>query len=200
MQVVKTIFEKAMLLKTDSKNDCRGSMKNLYKEDELQKIGISLKVRDLRVYDMPLKGTFFGIHYQGNDNPMNKLIYVTKGRGMDYVVDLREDSPTYLQWEMHELSADNNLATYIPHGFGHAFIALEDNTVQVYVADAYGKAGVSKQINYRDKSIGLELQIPVTSIAEYDDNAPFISVRHGYIIKRINEKNEDCRDTGCESI
>ncbi len=68
------------------------------------------------------------------------------------------------------------------------------------MADAYGKAGVSKQINYRDKNIGLELSLSVTSIAEYDDNAPFISVRHGYIIKRINEKNEDCRDIGCESI
>ena len=74
---------------------------------------------------------------------------------------------------MHELSADNNYATYIPHGFGHAFLSLEDNTVQVYVADAYGKAGVSKQINYRDKDIGLELPIPVTSISDYDDNAPF---------------------------
>ena len=177
MQAVKTIFEKAMLIKTDSKSSCRGLMQNLYKEDELQKLGINIEVRDLRVYDMPLKGTFFGIHYQGNDNPMNKLIYVTKGRGMDYVVDLRKDSPTYLQWEMHELSAVNNYAMYIPHGFGHAFISLEDNTVQVYVADAYGKAGVSKQINYRDKSIGLELPLTVTSIAEYDANAPFLSER-----------------------
>ena len=41
------------------------------------------------------------------------------------------------------------------------------------MADAYGKAGVSKQINYRDKDIGLELPIPVTSISDYDDNAPF---------------------------
>ena len=172
MQLVKTIFGKAMLLKSDSRSDCRGLMQNMYKEDELQKLGISMVVRDLRVYDMPLKGTFFGIHYQGNENPMNKLIYVTKGRGMDYVIDLREDSPTYLRWEMHELSEENCYATYIPHGFGHAFISLEDNTVQVYVADAYGKAGVSKQINYRDKNIRLELPLPVTSIAEYDDNAP----------------------------
>ena len=106
---------------------------------------------------------------------MTKFVTVIKGRGLDYIVDLRKGSPTYLQWESIELSADNALAVLIPAGFGHAFISLQNDTIQLYSADRNGSDAHSKQINYKDSKIGLKLPIPVSEISDYDLNAPFIS-------------------------
>ena len=65
------------------------------------------KARETRIYSMPQEGTFFGIHYRDEGDPMTKFVTVIKGRGLDYVIDLRKESPTYLEWESIELSEEN---------------------------------------------------------------------------------------------
>ena len=97
-----------------------------------------------------------------------------QGRGMDYLIDLREDSPTYLQWEQFELTAENALAVYVPAGIGHAFISMEENTIQLFTIDKCGKEGLSKQLNYKEPRIGLKLPIEVTEISTYDAGAAFL--------------------------
>ena len=93
---------------------------------------------------------------------------------MDYLVDLRKNSATYLKWESLELSAENNLAVLIPAGIGHAFISLEDDTIQYFSCDKSSEDGHSKQLNYADTKIGLTLAIPITHISDYDRDAPFL--------------------------
>ena len=106
---------------------------------------------------------------------MTKFVTVIKGRGLDYIIDLREESSTYLQWESFELSEENAIAVLIPAGFGHAFISLQNDTIQFYSVDRSGNDAHSKQINYKDPKIGLELPITVSEISDYDLNAPIIS-------------------------
>ena len=125
MELVKTIFDSVKVYKLKSRTDNRGLMTYVY-EDGIE----SFMPKETRVYDMPKKGTFFGIHYREESEPMQKLVTVVKGSGMDYVIDLRKDSDTYLKWESIELTAGNALAVLIPEGIGHAFISLEDNTMQ----------------------------------------------------------------------
>ena len=115
---------------------------------------------------------------------------------MDYVIDLRKESPTYLQWESIELSEENALAVLIPAGFGHAFISLQNDTVQCYSVDKSGSDAHSYQINYKDSKIGLKLPIPISEISDYDLNAPFIldgsEKTHNYVtIWRGNEDPEN---------
>ena len=124
---------------------------------------------------MPKEGTFFGIHYRDERAPMTKFVTVIKGRGLDYVIDLRKESPTYLEWESIELSEENALAVLIPAGFGHAFISLQNNTIQLYSVDRSGDGAHSKQINYKDSKIGLKLPVPISEISDYDLSAPFVS-------------------------
>ena len=107
-------------------------------------------------------------------SPMTKLVTVIKGKGMDYVIDLRKGSPTYLQWESIELSEENALAVQIPAGFGHAFISLQKDTIQLYAVDRSGADAHSEHINYSDPQIGLKLPILVSEISDYDQNAPFV--------------------------
>ena len=169
MELVKKIFNSVEIYKLKSRTDNRGQMTYAY-EDCID----GFEIRETRVYTMPQKGTFFGIHYSDEATPFSKLVSVVQGKGTDYVVDLRKDSATYLKWEAVELSADNTLAVLVPAGIGHAFISLEDNTIQLFAINKTGKDGHSKQINYADPQIGIKLEIPITQISDYDSNAPFL--------------------------
>ncbi|MBO4687517.1 MAG: dTDP-4-dehydrorhamnose 3,5-epimerase family protein [Clostridiales bacterium] len=174
MKVLETYFDKAFLLETPLFESCRGTMQNVFSEEAFREAGIDLTIRDLRTYVMPKTGTFFGIHYYDEKTPVNRILTLSAGRGMDYLIDLRPDSPTYLQWVSYELSAENHRVVYIPYGIGHAFISLAENTIQVYATDAVGGMGITRQLNYQEKKIGLALPVPITAIVEYDVNAPFL--------------------------
>ena len=168
--MIKEIFGKARIYKLHSRVDNRGALEYVFDENS-----VDFKVRETRIYSMPKEGTFFGIHYREENDPMTKFVTVIKGRGLDYVIDLRKESPTYLQWESFELSEENALAALIPAGFGHAFISLQNDTMQFYSVDRSGNDAHSKQINYKDPRIGLKLPIPISEISDYDLRAPFVS-------------------------
>ena len=174
MEIVKNVFDKALVLKLRTRMDNRGLMTVNY-EDEFVEGKIGFKTKESRVYTIPKKGTFFGIHYREEKDPMGKLVTVIHGRAMDYIVDLRQDSPTYLKWEKVELSAENALSVYIPAGFGHGFQTLEDDTIQLYLVDTSGNNAYSKTVSYRDEKIGLKLELPITEISDYDIDAPLVS-------------------------
>ena len=169
MELIKTFFDCVKIYKLNSRTDNRGSMTYVY-NNSIE----GFEVKESRIYTMSKKGTFFGIHYRDVTDPMTKFVSVVKGRGLDYVIDLRKDSATYLKWEEIELSEENALAVLIPTGIGNAFLSLENNTMQIFSIDRNGKDGHSKQTNYADKKISLKLPIPVTAISDYDLNAPFL--------------------------
>ena len=118
MGIFKEIFGKVRIYQLHSRVDSRGFMSYVFDENIYD-----FSIKEARIYSMPKEGTFFGIHYKEESSPMTKLVTVIKGKGMDYVIDLRKGSPTYLQWESIELSEENALAVQIPAGFGHAFIS-----------------------------------------------------------------------------
>jgi dTDP-4-dehydrorhamnose 3,5-epimerase len=174
MMIIDSIFEEVKILELSRREDSRGIMSVTYHEKDLSEIGIDFKVKEYRVYTMPTKGIFFGIHYQTSDYPQAKLVSVIQGKGLDYIVDLRPESKTYKQWKVIELCADNAKAVYIPDGFGHAFLSMEDNTIQQFEIDEYFIEDCAKQINYKDPGIGLRLPLKNIILSDYDRNAPYI--------------------------
>ena len=174
MEIIKKVFDKALVLKFRTRMDNRGLMAVNY-ENEFVEDKVGFIIKESRVYTIPKKGTFFGIHYREEKDPMGKLVTVIHGRAMDYIVDLRKDSPTFLKWERVELSAENALSVYIPAGFGHGFQTLEDDTIQLYFVDTSGNNAYSKTVSYRDEKIGLKLEMPITEISDYDIDAPLVS-------------------------
>ena len=168
--VIKDLFGKVKIYQLRARVDNRGTLAYVIDENI-----DDFKALETRIYSMPKEGTFFGIHYRDEISPMTKYVTVIKGRGMYYVIDLRKGSPTYLKWESIELSEENARAVLIPAGFGHAFISLQNDTIQLYSVDRSGNDAHSKQINYKDPKIGLELPITVSEISDYDLNAPIIS-------------------------
>ena len=166
--LIKEIFGKVKIYQIHTRVDNRGSLAYVYDENI-----DDFKALETRIYSMPKEGTFFGIHYREESSPMTKFVTVIKGRGMDYVIDLRKESPTYLQWESIELSEENAIAVLVPAGIGHAFISLQNDTMQFYSVDRSGNNALSDRINYKDPKIGLKLPIPVSEISDYDLSAPF---------------------------
>ena len=83
------------------------------------------------------KGVVRGLHFQDGNHAQAKLVRVTQGSVFDVTVDLRKGSSTYGKWVGVELSASNNKSLYVPRGFAHGFMALEDNTKFTYAVDNY---------------------------------------------------------------
>lgn len=174
MEIVKSVFEEAKIVKTVSRTDNRGPMRVHGNDAGMKALGIDFVPREIRTYGMPRTGTFFGIHYQTPKLPGAKLVSLIKGRGIDYIVDLRPDSPTYLKWESVEISSDNDLMTYIPTGFGHGFLSTSDDVIMIYQTDFHGGKGVTGRLNCKEPSIDLTFPTPIIEIADYDKNAPFL--------------------------
>jgi dTDP-4-dehydrorhamnose 3,5-epimerase len=101
------------------------------------------------------KGVLRGLHYQVAPRAQGKMVRVTQGRALDVAVDIRRASPTFGQWVAVELTADNGRQLWVPEGFAHGFIALEDDTHFLYkVTDTYDKAS-ERSIRWNDPAIGV---------------------------------------------
>lgn len=120
------------------------------------------------------KGTVRGLHYQLSPSSEVKLVRCTTGAVWDVIVDLRPDSPTYLQHVTAELTSRNRLALYIPAMFAHGFQALEDATEIFYQMSDFYAPKLAKGIRYDDPKIGISWPLPVTSISDQDLSWTFL--------------------------
>lgn len=101
-------------------------------------------------------GTIRGIHFQCPPHAQAKLVRCSRGRLIDYVIDLRRGSPTYGQYLAIELSADNGNQLFIPIGFGHAFITLEPGTEICYKVNDYHAADFEGGIRWDCPDIAID--------------------------------------------
>lgn len=159
MKIESTKLKEVKIIEYNSKSDNRGYSYCIYHKDELEQAEINFDYIEERVYFSEKAGTLYGIHFQNNPKSQAKLLYCIKGRGIDYAIDLRKDSPTYLQWVGVELSAENKKQIYIPKGFGHVFLSLEDGTMNVMRFDEPFDQQFSRQIAYNDPDIGIKYPI-----------------------------------------
>ncbi len=172
MIVKSTELKEVKVIEYEKKYDNRGFSYAIHNKQELEQAGIYFEYLEERAYVSEKAGTLYGIHFQNNPKAQTKLLYCIKGRGIDYAVDLRKDSPTYLHWISVELSAENRKQIYIPKGFGHAFLSLEDNTINVMRFDEPFDPRYSRQIAYNDPAIGIKYPIGEMILAEHDRVAP----------------------------
>jgi dTDP-4-dehydrorhamnose 3,5-epimerase len=122
------------------------------------------------------KGVLRGLHYQLSPHAQGKLVRVVSGAAYDVAVDIRKGSPTYGKWVGVELSAENNRMLWIPEGFAHGFIALEDNTHFLYkTTDVYSKE-LERSIKWDDAYIDVKWPDQIDLIiSEKDSQAKALS-------------------------
>lgn len=121
-------------------------------------------------------GVLRGLHYQLPPHPQGKLVRVVRGAAFDVAVDIRRGSTTFGQWAGVELSATNRRQLWIPEGFAHGFLALEDDTHFLYkTTDVYAKT-CERAIRWDDPAIGIRWLLPsglaAPLVAPKDAEAP----------------------------
>lgn len=155
-------------------DDNRGYSTEAYNDRTLREYGITTKfVVDYECYNR-LAGTIRGIHFQNNPRPQVKLVRVLQGEVLDFIVDLRRDSPTFRKWVCQVISAENRKQLYLPSGYGHAYITRVPDTVVLYKFDDYYDRALVRAIRWNDPEIGIDwgLTEPVLSLA--DSRAPWL--------------------------
>lgn len=121
------------------------------------------------------RGTLRGLHYLAAPAREPKFIRCIRGAVWDVVVDLRPDSPTYLQHFGVELSADNRRAIYVPEMFAHGYQTLTDDTELLYMVGEYYVPGYERGLRYDDPALNLKWPEPVTAISPKDCAWPLLS-------------------------
>ena len=118
------------------------------------------------------KGTLRGLHYQIEPHAQGKLVYALAGSVFDVAVDLRRGSPTFGKCVGQELRGGSGIALWIPAGFAHGFIALEDDSLLFYKCNGPWARSAERSLAYNDPAIGIEWPIAPTTISPKDAGAP----------------------------
>ncbi|ERT68050.1 dTDP-4-dehydrorhamnose 3,5-epimerase [Cetobacterium somerae ATCC BAA-474] len=134
--------------------DKRGFFMESYSKKDFSEIGMDVEfVQDN--HSKSKKGVLRGLHFQ-TQHVQGKLVRVTAGAVLDVAVDLRKDSPTFGKHYLVELSADNKKMFYIPAGFAHGFLTLEDNTEFQYKCTDYYAPEFDSGVLWNDTDIGID--------------------------------------------
>jgi dTDP-4-dehydrorhamnose 3,5-epimerase len=126
------------------------------------------------------KGVLRGLHYQ-IQQAQGKLVRVARGSVFDVAVDIRRDSPNFGKWVSAILSADNRNQLWIPPGFAHGFLTLEDNTEFLYKATDFYAPEFERSILYSDPEIGIEWPTDIEVVlSQKDKNGVFLKDAETY--------------------
>ena len=121
------------------------------------------------------KGVLRGLHYQLEPHTQGKLVSVTQGAAFDIAVDIRVGSSTFGKWLGVHLSAANKKMLWIPEGFAHGFLALEDNTCFNYKTTHYYNKDSERSLRWNDPALGIEWPVMETYlVSDKDQLAPFL--------------------------
>ena len=145
--------------------DERGSFMRLFCDDELN---FKLPIKQINFSYTAQKGTVRGMHYQKEPADESKIARCIEGAIYDVAVDLRENSPTYLQHFAVELSAENNLALIIPAGCAHGFQALTDNCKMVYLHTAAYTPAHEAGARFDDPKLAISWPLKPINLSERD--------------------------------
>ena len=133
-----TKLDGAYIIDLDRHEDERGFFARTWCHQEFSDHGLNADIAQTSISFNKHAGTLRGMHFQIEPYEETKLVRCTRGALHDVIIDLRTGSPNYKQWTAVELSADNYRMLYIPAGFAHGFITLEDNTEATYmISDPY---------------------------------------------------------------
>jgi dTDP-4-dehydrorhamnose 3,5-epimerase len=152
--------------------DERGFFARSFCAEEFARAGLVACTSQCSVSFNARRGTLRGLHFQVAPHDEEKLVRCTHGALWDVVVDVRAASPTYRRWHAVELTAENHRALYIPKGFAHGFVTLEDATEVFYMMSVPYAPGSARGIRWNDPAFGIDWPIAPTVISARDAGYP----------------------------
>ena len=138
-------------------SDMRGEFVKCFEKDIFSEYGIDFHLNET-FFSTSAKNVIRGLHFQ-TSNPQTKIVSIVKGKVWDVVVDLRHGSSTYKGWVGIELSDKNHRAIFVPKGFAHGFISLEDDSIVLYQCDGKYDNNSDTGIVYNDPDLNINWPI-----------------------------------------
>ena len=171
MEIIKTKIIDFLIIKPNVFEDNRGYFFESFRLDKFKEAGINLDfVQDNESKSQ--KGVLRGLHFQNPPYEQGKLERVVTGAVLDVVVDIRNGSKTYGKWLSQELSESNKTMLWIPPGFAHGFLTLEDNTIFQYKCTNYYNKESEGSILWSDPDLGISWNIKNPLVSLKDQSAP----------------------------
>ena len=156
MNLKKTEIEDVIIIEPQIHGDERGYFLETFRMDKLEEF-LGYKINFCQDNESKSsKGVLRGLHYQLAPYAQTKLVRVIQGRVLDVVVDIRKGSPTLGEHIAVELSAENKKQMFIPRGFAHGFVVLEDDTIFAYKVDNYYSPKHDKGISFNDEALNID--------------------------------------------
>ena len=160
MKTQTTEIEGIVIVEPQVFGDSRGYFMETYQKEKYAAAGIDVTfVQDNE--SMSRYGVVRGLHYQAEPFAQAKLIRVVAGRVLDVAVDIRKNSPTYGKVFTLELSSENKLQLFLPHGIAHGFAVLSETAIFTYKCDNFYAPQYEHTIRYDDPILNIDWRIPM---------------------------------------
>jgi dTDP-4-dehydrorhamnose 3,5-epimerase len=162
----------AFVIEAELIEDERGFFARTWCQREFEAHGLKVAWVQGNISGNHRAGTLRGMHYQVAPHGEIKLVRCTSGSVYDVIVDLRPDSPTYLNHVGIELSSRNRKMLYIPEGLAHGFQTLEDNTEVLYLMSGFYAPECARGVRWNDPILGIQWPSAVRIISARDQSFP----------------------------
>lgn len=171
MEIIKTAIQDLVIIKPRVFEDDRGYFFESYNYGNFSKQGLDLTfVQDNESKSQ--KNVLRGLHFQSPPFDQGKLVRVIRGSVLDVAVDIRKNSPTYGKWESVELTADNKVMYWVPPGFAHGFVTLEDDTIFAYKCTNVYDKDSEGSILWNDKDLNIDWGVENPILSDKDQVGP----------------------------
>jgi dTDP-4-dehydrorhamnose 3,5-epimerase len=168
---IETRLEGLVLIEPEIHGDERGFLVETFREDAWRELGVTAEfVQDN--HSRSTRGVLRGLHFQQEEPGQAKLVRCLRGRIFDVAVDIRRASPTFGEWEAHELDDERHRQLFMPAGFAHGFCVLSDVADVAYRQSSYFDPATDAEIAWDDPEIGVEWPVPDPVLSERDRRAP----------------------------
>ncbi|RDB42556.1 dTDP-4-dehydrorhamnose 3,5-epimerase [Halomonas sp. DQ26W] len=179
MRFHQTTLNDAWLIELEPHGDQRGFFARSMCREEFAAHGLHGDFTQQNTSFSAQRGTLRGMHYQQKPYGEAKLVRCIRGALLDVIVDLREDSSTYLQHASFELTDTNRHQLYVPPGFAHAFQTLSNDVEVSYLVSAPYRPEAERGLRYSDPRLAIDWPLPVTVLSDKDASWPLIDERPG---------------------
>jgi dTDP-4-dehydrorhamnose 3,5-epimerase len=170
MNFIEIGLKDAYIIEPNKIEDQRGFFTRVFDEKEFKKRGLNNHIIQSNCSVSKNKGTLRGLHFQIKPHEESKLIRCTKGKIFDVIIDIRENSPTFMKWKSALLDSSKHNMIYVPEGFAHGFQTLEDNTEVFYHVSHEYFPGFESGIRYDDDSFCIKWPIEDPIISNKDQS------------------------------
>jgi dTDP-4-dehydrorhamnose 3,5-epimerase len=185
MKFTETKLKGAFIVDLEPRGDERGFFARSFCQKEFEAHGLKPLIAQANISFNYRKGTVRGLHFQFPPAAETKFVRCSRGAIVDVIVDLRPESPTYLQHVAVELTAENRRGLYVPERFAHGYQVLEANTETTYQVGEFYTPAAESGLRYSDPRLAIQWPLPATDMSDKDQRWPLLDEAEASIRERM---------------